>query len=355
MKKIVLTGGGTGGHVTPNIALLPSLAKNKYDIHYIGSKNGIEKEILSEYDIPYYSISTGKLRRYLDFKNVTDAFRIVKGVGDAVKLIRKISPDIIFSKGGFVSVPVVLAGKICGVPVIIHESDITSGLANKIAMPFATAVCVAFPEAVETVEKDKAVLTGTPIRKELFTGKRSEGLNHCAFPSDKPVILMIGGSQGSKKLNTYLRESLNKLLKKYNVIHICGKGNLEQTLLHTSGYKQFEYVKNELPHILAASDLIISRAGANSIYEILALKKPNILIPLSKEVSRGDQILNADSFSKQGFSLVLQEEELTSDTLILAIEKLFSSQTVYIKAMEKSPLKNGVAEVISVIKKHTKD
>lgn len=355
MKKIVLTGGGTGGHVTPNIALLPSLAKNKYDIHYIGSKNGIEKEIVSGFDIPYYSISTGKLRRYLDFKNVTDAFRIVKGVGDAVKIIKKISPDVIFSKGGFVSVPVVLAGKLCGVPVIIHESDITSGLANKIAMPFATAVCVAFPEAIETVEKNKAVLTGTPIREELFSGKRSEGLNHCGFKDDKPVILMIGGSQGSKKLNSYLRESLGVLLKKYNVVHICGKGNLEQSLLNTSGYKQLEYVKDELPHIFALADLIISRAGANSIYEILALKKPNLLIPLSKEVSRGDQILNADSFSKQGFSLVMQESDLTAGTLTGSIEKLFSSKSSYIKNMEKSSLKNGVGEVMSVIKKHTKD
>ena len=354
MKKIVLTGGGTGGHVTPNLALIESLNKESYEVYYVGSKAGIEKEILQEFEIEYFSISTGKLRRYLDVKNITDAFRIIKGIGDSVKVLKKINPDIIFSKGGFVSVPVVLAGKLCKIPVIIHESDITPGLANKISMPFATAICMAFPEAFDAVDKNKGVLTGTPIRQELFKGSKEQGLKHCGFKDKKPVILMMGGSQGSKKLNTYLRDGLESILKNYNVVHICGKGNLENELENTSGYKQFEYVKDELPHIFAMADMVISRAGANSIYEILALKKPNLLIPLSKNVSRGDQILNANSFSKQGFSKVIDEDDLTKDVLIKQIDELYKSKDSYVKNMEKSNLKDGVKEVISIIKRYTK-
>lgn len=354
LKKIVLTGGGTGGHVTPNLALLKNLSLEGYKAYYIGSKNGIEKEILKDFEIEYFSISTGKLRRYLDVKNITDAFRIVKGIGDSIKIIKKLDPDIIFSKGGFVSVPVVLAGKLCGIPVVIHESDITPGLANKISMPFATAVCVAFPEALNIVDKSKGVLTGTPIRQELFKGSKEQGLKYCGFRDNKPVILMMGGSQGSKKLNSYLRSGIKRILINYNVVHICGKGNLEKEFDNLNGYKQFEYVADELPHIFAITDLVVSRAGANSIYEILALKKPNLLIPLSKNVSRGDQILNANSFSKQGFSKVIDEENLTEDILVSQIDELYSLKANYIKNMEKSNLKDGVKEIMSAIKKYTK-
>lgn len=353
MKKIVLTGGGTGGHVTPSLALLPTLISEGYKPYYIGSKNGIEKEIVSKCEIPYYGISTGKLRRYLDIKNFTDAFRILKGIKDSISIIREIKPDIIFSKGGFVSVPVVIAGKLCKIPIVIHESDLTPGLANKISMPLATSVCVAFPETLKNIENNKGILTGTPIRNELFQGNKIEGYKITGLSNDKPIILMIGGSQGSKKLNLYLRNSLNKLLKSYNVIHICGKGNLDNSLTNLMGYKQFEYVTNELPHIYAITNIVVSRAGANSIYEFLALKKPNLLIPLSKDVSRGDQILNAKSFFSQGFSKVIEEENLTEQILINEINDLFSSRYKYIDNMKNSKLKNGIKEVLSVIKNNT--
>lgn len=348
MKKIVLTGGGTAGHVNPNIALIPFLKKEGYDISYIGSKNGIEKELINNLDIKYYEISTGKLRRYLDFKNLTDAFKVVKGVSDATSIIKKIKPDVIFSKGGFVSVPVVIGGYLNKVPVIIHESDITPGLANKISIPFCKKVCATFPEALANIPKDKAILTGTPIRQELFDGDKQKGLNICGFKDNKPIILVMGGSLGSVKINTVLRNCLDKLLIDFNIIHLCGKNNLDKTI-NKKGYYQIEYATEDLPHLLKASDFVVSRAGANSICELLALKKPNLLIPLSKNASRGDQILNANSFKKQGFSHVLYEEDLTEKTLIENIYTLSKQQKVYISTMETSSLNNAIDKILNTI------
>lgn len=348
MKKIVLTGGGTAGHVNPNIALIPFLKKEGYNISYIGSKNGIEKQLVNNLDIKYYEISTGKLRRYLDFKNLTDAFKVIKGVSDATSIIKKIKPDVIFSKGGFVSVPVVIGGYLNKVPVIIHESDITPGLANKISIPFCKKVCATFPEALVNIPKDKAVLTGTPIRQELFKGNKQKGLNICGFKDNKPIILVMGGSLGSVKINTVLRNCLDKLLVDFNVIHLCGKNNLDKTINKT-GYYQIEYATDDLPHLLKASDFVISRAGSNSICELLALKKPNLLIPLSKNASRGDQILNANSFKKQGFSHVLYEEDLTEKTLIENINTLSKQQNIYITTMETSYLNNAIDKILQTI------
>ncbi|MBR4113953.1 MAG: undecaprenyldiphospho-muramoylpentapeptide beta-N-acetylglucosaminyltransferase, partial [Anaerotignum sp.] len=311
-KKILLTGGGTAGHVTPNLALLPYLKAEGYEIVYIGSEKGIERTLIEAEGIPYYSISTGKLRRYLSKENVKDMFRVVKGISEAKKLIKKLKPDLVFSKGGFVAVPVVLGAKSNNVPVIIHESDITPGLANKIAMPSARVVCSTFPETLQYVPKGKGVHTGTPIRKELFTGEREKGLNACGFSGKKPVLLMMGGSLGAVKLNNCLREILPVLTETFDIIHLCGKGNLDETLANRADYKQFEYVSDGLNDLFAAADFIVSRAGSNSISEFLALKKPHLLIPLSAKASRGDQILNAASFEKQGFARVLQEEEMTA-------------------------------------------
>lgn len=348
MKKIILTGGGTAGHVTPNIALIPTLKEKDFEIHYIGSQNGIEKELISQCNIPYYGISSGKLRRYLSVKNMTDIFRVVKGLGDANKLIRKINPDILFSKGGFVSVPVVIACRLNKVPIIIHESDMTPGLANKISIPFADKVCATFPETLAHLPSKKGVLTGSPIRAMLFNGSKLEGKKICGFEDNKPVILVMGGSLGAIAINNCVRNILSELLLTYNVIHLCGKNNVNHSIKH-SGYKQFEYISAELTHIFALSDVIISRAGSNSINEFLALKKPCLLIPLPKKVSRGDQILNADSFAKLGFSKVLDEEEITEQILVREINDLFQNRGKYIANMEKSGLNNGVNEVIKLI------
>ena len=322
MKKIILTGGGTAGHVTPNLALIPTLRDLGYEIHYIGSYQGIERKLIEDAGVPYDGISSGKLRRYFDIKNFTDPFRVLKGYAEAMKLVKRYKPDVVFSKGGFVSVPVVLAAKHHKVPVIIHESDMTPGLANKICIPSAAKVCCNFPET---------------------------GLSYTHLSAGKPVILVIGGSLGSVTVNTAVRKILPRLLPDFQMIHICGKGNLDESLIGTAGYVQYEYVDAPLKHLFAAADLIVSRAGANSICEILALRKPNLLIPLSAAASRGDQILNANSFAKQGFSKVLEEEMITEDSLYEAITSLYKERSAYISAMEQSRLSNAVDTVISLI------
>lgn len=349
MKRIILTGGGTAGHVTPNIALIPFLKELGYDIQYIGSHTGIEKELIEPFKIPYHGISTGKLRRYLSAQNLTDPFRVLKGISDANKLIRDLKPDVIFSKGGFVSVPVVLAGKRNKVPVIIHESDMTPGLANKLSIPSATKVCCNFPETLEHLPKEKAVLTGSPIRQEILTGDKEAALKFCGFTADKPVILVIGGSLGAVAVNNAVRAALPELLESFQIVHLCGKGKVDASFENTPGYKQFEYIKDELRDIFAMTDIVISRAGANAICELLALHKPNILIPLSANASRGDQILNARSFERQGFSIVLEEEEVTKETLFEAVQKLYENRETYAAAMSNSGQRDSIHTILNLI------
>ncbi len=349
MKKIVLTGGGTAGHVTPNIALIPTLKKEGYEISYIGSYNGIERKLIEEMGIEYYPISSGKLRRYFDLKNISDPFKVIKGYSQASKLLKKLKPDVIFSKGGFVTVPVVLAAKRRKIPAIIHESDMTPGLANKICIPASYKVCANFPETLNHLPEGKAVLTGTPIRKELFMGDKETGLKFCGFTSDKPVILVIGGSLGSVVVNTAVREILPSLLEKYQIIHLCGKDKLDESLNDTKGYAQFEYIQKELSDLMDCADLVISRAGANAICEILALRKPNILIPLSAASSRGDQILNAKSFEKQGFSIVIKEEDLNGALLNDKINELYNNRNQYIDTMSANNAKDAITTIVELI------
>jgi len=349
MKKIILTGGGTAGHVTPNLALIPSLRELGYEIHYIGSYQGMERKLIEQAGIPYDGISSGKLRRYFDVKNFSDPFRVMKGYAEALKLMKKYKPNVVFSKGGFVAVPVVLAAKHYKIPVIIHESDMTPGLANKLCIPSASKVCCNFPETLAYLPEDKAVLTGSPIRAELLKGDRLAGLQYTNLSSNRPILLVIGGSLGSVTVNTVVRQALPQLLHDFSVIHICGKGNLDESLIGTEGYVQYEYVDAPLKHLFAASDLVISRAGANSICEILALRKPNILIPLSAAASRGDQILNANSFSKQGFSTVLEEEALTAETLYQAVSDTYENRRSFIQAMGTGPLTNAVETIINLL------
>ena len=349
MKKIILTGGGTAGHVTPNLALIPSLKERGYEIRYIGSYNGIERKLIEGAGIEYNGISSGKLRRYFDLKNLSDPFRVLKGYTEALRLIKKFRPDVVFSKGGFVAVPVVLAARHYKIPAIIHESDMTPGLANKICIPSAVKVCCNFPETLAYLPPQKAVLTGSPIRRELLEGDRLTGLNYAKLSASRPILLVIGGSLGSVTVNNAVRKLLPTLLDTFQIIHICGKGNLDENLIDQNGYVQYEYVDAPLRHLFAAADLIISRAGANSICEILALRKPNILIPLSAAASRGDQILNARSFEKQGFSKVLEEEQISNDNLLHAIQDTFQNRQQYISAMEQSTLNDAVSTIIDLI------
>ena len=347
--KIIMTGGGTAGHVTPNIALIPSLKEKGFEIKYIGSKTGIEKEIIEKNNIPYFGISSGKLRRYFDVKNFSDPFKVLKGVFEARRIISKEKPDVIFSKGGFVSVPVVIAAYMKNVPVVAHESDITPGLANKLASPFCDKLCVTFRESLKYVKGDKGVLTGSPIREEILKGSKLKGLSRCGFLGKKEVLFIMGGSLGSKVLNDVIRNNIDILVDEFDIIHICGKGNVNEALEGKKGYIQFEYVNQELPDLMAAADYIISRAGANSIFEFLALKKPTLLIPLSRKASRGDQILNAESFKKEGYSLVLEEEEITKESFIGKIEELKKQKENIVKKIKSGNRKIGNDAVVDVI------
>lgn len=348
-KKIVLTGGGTAGHVTPNIALLPHLENKGYEISYMGSYEGIEKKLVADYDIPYYGISTGKLRRYFDPKNFTDPFRVIKGFSEAKKILKKLKPDVVFSKGGFVSVPVVRAAAALKIPCIIHESDMTPGLANKLCIPVAKKICCNFPETLNHLPKEKAVLTGSPIREELTKGNKLAAYEVCGFTANKPVIMVIGGSLGSAAINKAVREALPKLLEDFQVVHICGKEKIDNLLLTTKGYHQFEYLKAELKDIFAMADLVISRAGANAICEILALKKPNLLIPLPAKSSRGDQLLNAASFEAQGYSMVIEEDDLTKELLVAKVQELYCNRNTYIQAMEESEQSDAIQTIMALI------
>ena len=349
MKNIILTGGGAAGHVTPNLALLPELQANDYEVHYIGSKDGLERELVEAVGIPYYGISAGKLRRYMDVKNITDIFRIIKGFGDAMGVMRQIKPDIVFSKGGFVTVPVLAAARMLRVKCVIHESDITPGLANRLSQPFANKVCVSFPETLAHLPERKSVLTGSPIRRELLLGDRVKGLKLCEWQDlGNPVILVTGGSQGAAAINTCVREALPQLLERFRVVHLCGKGNLAD--INTPGYAEFEYVQEGLADLFAMADIVVSRAGANTLFEILALRKPNLLIPLPLGKSRGDQILNAESFALQGFSKLLPEEKMTPERLLKDIEMLYNDREIYIENMAAHKQGDGVAQVMDVLR-----
>jgi UDP-N-acetylglucosamine--N-acetylmuramyl-(pentapeptide) pyrophosphoryl-undecaprenol N-acetylglucosamine transferase len=352
-KKIIMTGGGSAGHVTPNLALIPRLKELNYEIEYIGTIDGIERKIVEGNNIKYHPIASGKLRRYFDVKNFSDPLKVIKGIWQAYDIIKKQKPAIVFSKGGFVAVPVVIGSFFNKVPVIAHESDITPGLANKLSVPYCTKVCVTFPEALKKLNKNKAILTGTPIRKELLEGSKLLGLKFCGFNDNRPVLFIMGGSLGSKAINDSIRKNLDKIILNFNIIHICGKGNVEDCYNNKHNYKQFEYVTEELPHLMAAADIIVSRAGANSIFEFLALRKPNLLIPLSAKYSRGDQILNAASFEKSGYSMVLQEEEVNETSLLEKINELYKNRESFIKKMESSNTGNGVDEIVKLIEQYS--
>ncbi len=353
MKKIVLTGGGTAGHVTPNIALIPALKNAGYEIEYMGSYEGIEKQLIEDIDIPYHGVATGKFRRYFDLKNVSDIFNVFKGYRESVKILKEIRPDVVFSKGGFVAVPVVRAAAKLKIPCVIHESDMTPGLANKLCMPVASKICCNFPETLDHMPKDKAYFTGSPIRKELTEGNGERGLEFIGFDGNKPILMVIGGSQGAKSINETLRESLPKLQSVFDIVHLCGKDKVDNMMLDVDGYKQFEYIKEELKDIFAAADIVISRAGANAICEILELKKPNVLIPLSAG-SRGDQILNAESFEASGFSEVIREEALDPSMLTETVMKVYNDRDKYIENMNKRMELNPIDRIVKIIEETVK-
>ena len=349
-KKIILTGGGTAGHVTPNLALLPRLRAEGYEIHYIGTADGIEKSLVDGLEgVTYHTISAGKLRRYFSLKNLTDPFKVVGGIFQAKRIINKVKPDVVFSKGGFVSVPVVIAAKGMA-PIVAHESDYTPGLANKITARFADRVCVTFEDTLKYVGA-KGVHTGTPIRPELYRGDRQRGLDFTGFSGEKPILLTMGGSQGAQAINDALRSALPRLTRSFDIIHLCGKGKKDASIAEP-GYVQYEYISKELPDLFAAADIILSRAGANAIFEFLALAKPALLIPLPLSASRGDQILNAESFRARGLCHVLMQEDMTAESLTNAVIEVYKQRRAIEGAIAACPQRDGTAAVMAQIHKY---
>ena len=354
MKKIVMTGGGTGGHVTPNLALIPRLQADGWEVHYIGGANSAEQELISRVPgVTFYTVAVGKLRRYFDLKNFSDPFRVIKGVAQATAIIRRIQPNVVFSKGGFVSVPVVYGAKLNGVPVVTHESDLTPGLANKLCLPFARVQCCTFPEAVK-YSKGKGIYTGTPIRPEVLRGSREAGLARFGFSANLPVLMVVGGSSGAQAVNECVRAALPKLTQSFQVLHLCGKGNADPGLADVKNYAQCEYLNEEMADAYACADVVVSRAGSNSLCELLALRKPALLIPYPSSASRGDQILNAKSFESRGLSRVLDQAEMTPDTLTAAIAGLYHDRGALYDAMAAEGAVNGVDAVLEQIYKYAK-
>ena len=353
MKRpiILLTGGGTAGHVSVNEALIPVFDERGYEIHYIGSHDGIERELIGEGhpEVTYHPVQSGKLRRYFSIKNFTDPFRVGAGFLQALSIIRKIKPEIIFSKGGFVSVPVVFAAKMTKTPIVIHESDVTPGLANKLALPFSNHIFTVFEQTLDYVPEGKATCSGPIIRPELFEGDAIDGLRIAGLSGDKKVLIVMGGSQGSAVLNKALREDLSIIMQTFDVIHLCGKGNIDESLENIAGYTQFEYVTEGLPHLLAASDFAVSRAGSNAIFELLALRKPMLLIPLSAEKSRGDQILNASHFKSLGLARVMKEEDVLLRPLSEELTLFQDEEEQLIAKMTETALPKTPEQMVEMI------
>lgn len=348
-RTIVLTGGGTAGHVTPNLALIPRLQQNGFAVHYIGTENGIERSLVATYTgVTYHAVASGKLRRYFSWRNFTDPFRVVKGLFQAAKIVKREKPEVIFSKGGFVSVPVVIGAWFAGAPVILHESDYSPGLANRISAPFAKKILVTFDDTLKSVGK-KGIHTGTPIRSTLFQGDRQTGFSLCGFAEDKPVLLVMGGSQGAAALNKAILSALPRLLGHFSVVHLCGEGKVDESVSSLDSYKAFSYLGPELPHILAISDVVVSRAGANAVFEFLALKKPCLLVPLPAHSSRGDQIQNARYFHERGYAHVLQQESITDSALFEAILGVFEKRDALRLAMDRAPHPDGTQAVLQEI------
>jgi UDP-N-acetylglucosamine--N-acetylmuramyl-(pentapeptide) pyrophosphoryl-undecaprenol N-acetylglucosamine transferase len=348
-KHIVLTGGGSAGHVTPNVALIPDLQAQGWIIDYIGSEQGQERGMIEALGIPYHPIATGKLRRYLSWQNVLDPVRVLKGIVQVYRLIRKLKPQLIFSKGGFVALPVVFGGWLTRTPIVAHESDFSVGLANRLSFPFVDKICVTFAACKAGIKQQhKVIVTGTPIRESLFKGDRDKGLTRCGFQSDKPCLLVMGGGQGAHAINQCIRDSLGALAPSIQVIHLCGKGKLDPTLSQRSGYYQLEYADAELPDLLAASNWVVSRAGANTLYELLALAKPHILIPLPRLSSRGDQIQNAHYFESLGISQVIAEENLSTENLLAAIDTLQIRREVILEQIAKLHIQSAAQQIVGL-------
>lgn len=351
IQHIVFTGGGTAGHVTPNLALIEAAQKEGWEMAYIGAKDSVEQKMIHNINVPFYAVKSGKLRRYFSWKNFLDPFNILLGIAQSWHLMGKLKPDVVFSKGGFVAFPVVFAAWLRRIPVVAHESDMSPGLANRLSFPFVDKICLTFAAAKSHFkQQDRTEVTGTPIRAQLFQGNKQKGLDLCGFNAEKPCLMLMGGSQGASGLNQVLRQALPQLTRQFQIIHLCGQGKVDPSLADNPSYCQFEYANEELPDLFAAADVLVSRSGANSLYEILALKKPHVLIPLSKKVSRGDQIQNARYFRDIGLSTVIDEDKLDEMNLIAAVEHVYQNRDEIIEKIGQLNIQSATSQVMSILK-----
>ena len=349
MRTIVLTGGGTAGHVLPHFALLPYLEKHFTRIVYIGRTQGTERDLVQKKNIEYHGITSAKLRRSFDLRNLSVPFKLLKGINEAKRLLREIRPDAVFSKGGFVAYPVVRAAAKLGIPVIAHESDMTMGLANRLSAKYCKSICTTFARTAKN--GGKFIHTGSPIRANIYKGNKAAV--QLLFPSLRAArnLLVVGGSQGAKNINTAVVAALPELTEKYNIIHLCGQGKKGEGGNSTPlNYVQLEYADN-IADFYAWADVVVSRAGSNALCELVALKKPTLFIPLSRAASRGDQIENAEFTARQAAASVLSEDDLTPKNLVAAINETYANRETYAQNAAKLNL-DGTQEIAEVIIKN---
>lgn len=370
--NVILTGGGTAGHVLPTLAVIEEIKKISVDVYsipsthflYIGSATGIEANLVPQLGIPFKAINTGKIRRYFSWRNFVDPFKVVIGFFQAIAIIKKFKPAVVFSKGGYVSTPVVVAAGILGVPVVSHESDAIPGLANRFTAFLSRKICISFESSKKYFGSKKTILTGNPVRLDFKADigsklRANEIIRSFGFNPDIPVILVMGGSQGAHLINETIYATLEKLLTRWQVVHLTGERDFadfkrRQEALDPkirSHYQIFSYLKNDLPFVLAGSTIVVSRAGANSLAEIASIGKPSILIPLTSAAS-GHQKANAVIFAKNEASILLEEKELTPELLYQQIAGLIESKDALAR-MSKAALSLATPQAAELIAKET--
>ncbi len=357
--RVAFTGGGTAGHVTPNLALIERLLEDNVDCFYLGSSVGIESRLLEGRSVTFCGIASGKLRRYFSWQNFIDPFKVIWGFFQALAYLYRIQPEVLFSKGGFIAVPVVFAAGLLRIPVIIHESDLTPGLANRLSAPLSACVCLNFEASVQYFPSRKCQVTGTPLREGLLL---ADGVRGRAWlqtlrnvDSNTPILLVAGGSMGSQSLNHLVRQDLESLCRRFFVVHLVGHGGIDASLSADQNYLQFEFLDQEFGDVLAVADLVVSRAGANAIYEHVSFGKPQVLVPLPATASRGDQLENAAFFEQQGYALVALQDSLKPGDLAGRVEGAWSARESMMKAMEHFKNFDSVQLIIDLMQGYAKE
>jgi UDP-N-acetylglucosamine--N-acetylmuramyl-(pentapeptide) pyrophosphoryl-undecaprenol N-acetylglucosamine transferase len=347
-KRILLTGGGSAGHVTPNLALIDALTAEGWEVHYAGSADGIERRLVEGKVSAYHVVPVGKLRRYFSWENARDLFRVMHGLWVGWRIVGRLRPRVIFSKGGFVSVPAVVGGALRGIPVLAHESDFSPGLATRLVAPFVTTVCTTFRETCVPRARQLRFV-GSPLRPALWAGDRTRGLTFLGFSGKRPVLLVVGGSLGATALNAALRSRLAALTARYDIVHLCGAGK-EDPALEGPAYRQFAYLDDAYGDVLAAADRVVSRAGANGLFELLALRKISLLVPLGRGASRGDQLENSAWATAQGYALTVNEAALEGEGLDQALAALDAQAPTLAEALGRFEVPDALAEVMALLR-----